>query len=48
VFIDGALSGYNNPSSLLLNEGLDLAREGQQIDVLLSLGCGEVYPEPKP
>ena len=42
VFIDGALSGYNNPSSLLLNEGLDLAEKGQQIDVLLSLGCGEV------
>ena len=42
VFIDGALSGYNNPSSLVLNEGLDLAEPGQQIDVLLSLGCGEV------
>ena len=42
VFVDGALSGYNNPSSLLLNEGLDLAEPGQQIDVLLSLGCGEV------
>ena len=42
VFIDGALSGYNNPSSLVLNEGLDLAEQGQQIDVLLSLGCGEV------
>ena len=41
VFIDGALSGYNNPSSLLLNEGLDLAEPGQQVDVLLSLGCGE-------
>ena len=41
VFIDGALSGYNNPSSLCLNEGLDLAEPGQQIDVLLSLGCGE-------
>jgi hypothetical protein len=25
VFVDGALSGYNNPCSLLLNEGLDLA-----------------------
>ena len=44
VFVDGALSGYNNPSSLLLNEGLDLAEPGQQIDVLLSLGCGEVAP----
>ena len=41
TFIDGALSGYNNPSSLVLNEGLDLAEPGQRIDVLLSLGCGE-------
>lgn len=41
TFIDGALSGYNNPSSLVLNEGLDIAEPGQRIDVLLSLGCGE-------
>ena len=47
VFIDGALSGYNNPSSLLLNEGLDLAEPAQQVDVLLSLGRGERPPPPE-
>ena len=41
TFVDGALSGNNNPSLLVLTEGLQLAR-GRPVDILLSLGCGEV------
>ena len=42
-FIDGALSGYNNPSLLVLTEGLDLAA-GRPVDLMLSLGA---WPRPR-
>jgi hypothetical protein len=41
TFVDGALSGNNNPSLLVLTEGLQLAAGRQPIDIVLSLGCGE-------
>lgn len=40
TFIDGALSGNNNPSLLVLTEGLDFAAGGR-IDLMVSLGCGD-------
>lgn len=40
TFVDGALSGYNNPSLLVLTEGLDFAA-GRPIDLMVSLGCGD-------
>lgn len=40
TFIDGALSGNNNPSLLVLTEGLDYAA-GARIDLMVSLGCGD-------
>lgn len=40
TFIDGALSGYNNPSLLVLTEGLDLAA-GRPVELMVSLGCGD-------
>lgn len=40
TFVDGALSGYNNPSLLVLTEGLDFAA-GREIDLMVSLGCGD-------
>lgn len=40
TFVDGALSGYNNPSLLVLTEGLDYAA-GRPIDLMVSLGCGD-------
>ena len=43
TFVDGALSGNNNPSLLVLTEGLEMAAAvNRPVDVMLSLGCGEV------
>ena len=42
TFVDGALSGNNNPSLLVLTEGLEMAAAvNRPVDVMLSLGCGE-------
>ena len=43
TFVDGALSGNNNPSLLVLTEGLEMAAAvNRPVDIMLSLGCGEV------
>ena len=42
TFVDGALSGNNNPSLLVLTEGMQMAASaGRPVDIMLSLGCGE-------
>lgn len=41
VWVDGALSGSNNPSLLVATEGLEFAA-GAPVDTFLSLGCGDV------